>query len=101
MQKLTSIFGGKGGSSKGPDMLSVAELVGGLIALCGTVFCCCGVAAYIGFSSLVSNNPAPKQAAGPRKVKAMEGVSLSNLLTASDIEDRLDTIQGTQNNMNY
>lgn len=67
------------------------------------MLCCCSVAVYIGFSYL-TNAPKRKEAAAPRKVKSSrpkvgssrrndfendDGVCMSNLLSASDIEDRL------------
>jgi hypothetical protein len=96
------------GAKKGIDWATIAEYAGAAIAVTVLMMCCCGVAIYIGFSYLTG---APKkQAAGPRKVKSSrpragssrrkddlndDGVSMSNLLSASDIEDRLTQVRGS------
>lgn len=101
VQKITSLLGiggTQGGApSKGKDLTSLVEIGVGVVAVLISMCCCCSVAVYLGLSYLQAPK---KQAAGPRvkssrsKASDENGVSLSKLLSAADIEDRLAAVRG-------
>jgi len=84
---------------------------GGIAVVIGTLLCCCSsIGIYIAYTYLTYSAPAPPKAAGPqpkgkasKRVKSSrlggtndnEGVSMSNLLSAADIEDRLHEIKSS------
>ena len=84
---------------------------GGIAVVIGVIMCCClsvGVYGIYTFVTYAEPSAPAKASAGPqpkgkssKRVKSSrlggdnEGVSMSNLLTASDIEDRLNEIKSS------
>jgi len=114
---VTGLFTGKKPQESMPSgtYTTIIEY-GGIAVVIGTLMCCCAsVGIYIAYSYLtMGTNAPPPQAAGPqrkgkasKKVKASRlggdeegGVSMSNLLTAADIQDRIDEIKCNNSSAN-
>jgi hypothetical protein len=91
--------------SKLPTYLEYAGIALMVAVVC---CCCCSVGLYLAFTYITSGMKTKKQAPGPRKVKSKRpkvgssrageldedvGVSMSKLLTAADLEDRIAEIK--------
>lgn len=108
IKKTTDSSAAQGGSSSLMSKLPTYLEYGGIIIMVLVAgCCCCSVGIYVAVAYFTSKSP-KKQAPGPRKVKSKrpkvgtsrageldgdEGVSMSHLLSATDIEDRLAEIR--------